>query len=266
MALYIVGTPIGNLGDISTRASETLSSVDYIACEDTRHTMILLSHLGIKKPLISYYKQKERESSEKIIGLLKGGANVALVSDAGMPCISDPGSILVNSARAEGIQVISVPGPTAVTTAAALAGICGGFVFIGFLPEQKCDKDAKLAPFKNVPIPMAFYAGPHDVERLLAYLYTVFGDRKVWLVREITKIYESVTETTLAQGIEGEARGEYVIFVDGKAENDDYKALSPEEHLAKYLAEGMDKKDAIKKVAAERGVPKDEIYKLTINK
>ena len=137
MSLYIVGTPIGNLKDVTERAKETLERVDIIACEDTRHTAILLTALGIKKPLISYYKQKEREGAEKIVSLLKEGKEVALVSDAGMPVISDPGAILVRAAREADIPIETVPGPTAVTTAAALAGLDGGFVFIGFLPEKK---------------------------------------------------------------------------------------------------------------------------------
>lgn len=266
MALYIVGTPIGNLKDLTERAKETLEKADLIACEDTRRTAILLSSLGIKKTLVSYYKQKEREGAEKIVALLKEGKEVALVSDAGMPVISDPGAILVRAARENGIKVETVPGPTAVTTAAALAGIDGGFVFIGFLPEKKADKDRRLAPFLSSPLPLAFYAGPHDVRSLLDYLFHALGDRKVYLARELTKLYETLTETTLAEGCKEEPRGEYVIFVEGKAEASPYLDLSPEEHLKIYLDAGMDKKQAIKKVASERGVPKDEIYKLTLEK
>ena len=264
MALYIVGTPIGNLKDVTERAKETLEKSDLIACEDTRRTAILLGALGIKKPLISYYKQKEREGAEKIVSLLKEGKEVSLVSDAGMPVISDPGAILVKEARKAGVKIETVPGPTAVTTAAALAGLDNGFVFLGFLPEKKADKDRRLAPFVNSPLPLAFYAGPHDVKAILDYLLKTLGDRKAYLARELTKLYETLTEITLAGGYPEEPRGEYVIIVEGKEETSPYLSLSPEEHLKAYLDAGMDKKSAIKKVAAERGVPKDEIYKLTV--
>ena len=266
MALYIVGTPIGNLKDITERARETLAKVDMIACEDTRHTAILLSSLGIKKPLVSYYKQKERAGAEKLVELLKEGKEIALVSDAGMPVISDPGAILVKAAREAGIPIETVPGPTAVTTAAALAGLDNGFVFLGFLPEKKSDKDKRIAPFLHSPLPLAFYAGPHDVKNILDYLHEALGDRKVYLARELTKVHETLTETTLAGGYAEEPRGEYVIIVEGKEEVSPYLDLSPEEHLQAYLDMGMDKKEAIKKVAAERGVPKDEIYQLTVKK
>ena len=264
MALYIVGTPIGNLKDITERAKETLKRVDLIACEDTRRTAILLAALDIKKPMLSYYKQKEREGAEKIVAMLREGKEVALVSDAGMPVISDPGAILVHAAREAGISVETVPGPTAVTTAAALAGLDDGFVFLGFLPEKKSDRDKRIAPFLHSPLPLAFYAGPHDVKAILDYLLSALGDRKVYLARELTKLHETLTEITLAGGYTEEARGEYVILVEGKAESSPYLDLSPEEHLRTYLDAGLNKKTATKKVAAERGVPKDVIYKLTI--
>ena len=266
MALYIVGTPIGNLKDITERAKETLSLADFIACEDTRRTAVLLNTLAIKKPLISYYKQKEKTGAEKIVALLKEGKEVALVSDAGMPVISDPGAILVRRAREEGIKVETVPGPTAVTTAAALAGLENGFVFLGFLPEKKADKLKRLEPFLASPIPLVFYAGPHDVKEILSFLLSVLGDRKAYLARELTKLHETLTEITLAEGYPEEARGEYVIIVEGAEGKNPLLDLSPEEHLRRYLDEGMDKKSAIKKVASERGVPKDEIYRLTIGK
>ncbi|MBO4472816.1 MAG: 16S rRNA (cytidine(1402)-2'-O)-methyltransferase [Clostridia bacterium] len=264
MALYIVGTPIGNLKDVTERARETLEKVDLVACEDTRRTAILLNALGIKKPLVSYYKQKEKEGAEKLVALLKEGKEIALVSDAGMPVISDPGAVLVRRAREEGIRIETVPGPTAVTTAAALAGLDGGFVFIGFLPEKAADKRRRIEPFIASPLPLVFYAGPHDVKGILAFLYGVFGDRKAYLAKELTKLHETLVETTLAAGCPDEPRGEYVILVEGRAAENPLLALSPEEHLAHYLAQGLDKKTAIKKVASERNVPKDEIYRLTI--
>ncbi|HCU55842.1 MAG TPA: 16S rRNA (cytidine(1402)-2'-O)-methyltransferase [Clostridiales bacterium] len=264
MALYLVGTPIGNLKDITERARETLAQVDHIACEDTRRTLILLNALGIKKSLISYYKQKEKEGAEKILSLLKEGKHVALVSDAGMPVISDPGALLVRRAREEGVRVESVPGPTAVTTAAALAGVDQGFVFLGFLPEKESDRKKRLAPFIDSPIPLVFYAGPHDVKELIRYLYSLLGERKAYLARELTKLHEEVKEITLSADYSEEARGEYVIIVEGKEKENPLLSLTPEEHLEHYLSRGMDKKTAVKTVASERGVPKDDIYKLTI--
>jgi len=264
MALYIVGTPIGNLGDITKRAVETLRNADVIACEDTRHTSVLLAALEIKKPLMSYYKQKEQEGAEKLVAMLLEGKNVALVSDAGMPVISDPGAVLVRKAREAGIPVETVPGATAVTTAAALVGIDSGFVFIGFLPEKSVDKKKKLAPFRTVPLPLVFYAGPHDVERLINFLYDELGDRTAYLVKELTKIHEGFLSIRLKDGVPEQPRGEYVIIVEGAEETSPLTSLSPEEHLAYYLSTGMDKKEAVKKVAAERGVPKDVIYKLTV--
>lgn len=264
MTLYIVGTPIGNLGDISERGRQTLAEADYVACEDTRRTAILMNALGLRKPLISYYKQKENEGAEKILSLLKEGKRVALVSDAGMPVISDPGAVLVRRAREEGIPVETVPGPTAVTTAVALAGLDGGFVFLGFLPEKASERKKKLEPYLHSPLPLVLYAGPHDVKNLLAALFDLLGDRKVYLAKELTKIHERLVVTTLAEGYDEEARGEYVLIVEGKEAENPLLALSAEEHLRRYLDEGMDKKSAIKKVASERGVAKDEIYRLTI--
>ena len=266
MALYLVGTPIGNLKDVTERAKETLARVDYVACEDTRRTVILMNNLGLKKPLLSYYKQKEKEGAEQIIALLKEGKEVALVSDAGMPVISDPGAVLVRRAREEGVSIETVPGPTAVTTAAALAGLDDGFVFLGFLPEKAADRKKRIAPFLHSPLPLVFYAGPHDVKGVLAYLYETLGDRKAYLAKELTKLHEALAETTLASGCAEEPRGEYVILVEGKEAENPLLSLSPEAHLAHYLDAGMDKKTAIKTVASERGVPKDEIYKLTVDK
>ncbi len=264
MALYIVGTPIGNLGDITKRAIETLEKADLIACEDTQHTSVLLSALGIRKPLVSYYKQKEREGSELLIEKLLAGAEIALVSDAGMPVISDPGAVLVRKAHEAGIKVETVPGATAVTTAAALVGLDGGFVFIGFLPEKTVDKKKKLAPFKASPLPLVFYVGPHDVKRIVAFLSEELGDRKAYLVKELTKIHEGFLTISLQEGVPEEPRGEYVLIVEGAKEESPLNALTPEEHLAYYLSAGMEKKEAVKKVAAERGVNKNEIYKLTV--
>jgi len=264
MALYIVGTPIGNLGDITRRAVETLEKVDLIACEDTKHTRVLLSALDIKKPLVSYYKHKEQEGAAYLVEKLLEGAEIALVSDAGMPVISDPGAVLVRKAREAGVKIETVPGPTALTTAAALVGLDEGFTFIGFLPEKTVDKKRKLAPFKSSPLPLVFYVGPHDVRKAVEFLYEELGDRTAYLVKELTKIYEGFITISLKDGVPEEPRGEYVVIVEGASGENPLLSLSPKDHLAHYLAQGIEKKEAIKKVASERGVPKDEIYKLTI--
>jgi len=264
MALYIVGTPIGNLGDVTKRAVETLEKVDLIACEDTQHTRVLLAALGIKKPLVSYYKHKEQEGAALLVEKLLAGTEIALVSDAGMPVISDPGAILVRKARDAGVKIETVPGPTAVTTAAALVGLDGGFTFIGFLPEKTVDKKRKIEPYRSTPLPLVFYVGPHDVKKVVSFLYEELGDRTAYLVKELTKIYEGYIAIRLKDGVPEEPRGEYVVIVEGASEENPLLALTPEGHLAHYLAQGMEKKEAIKKVAAERGVPRDEIYKLTV--
>jgi len=265
--LYIVGTPIGNMSDISKRAIEVLNSVDFVACEDTRRTGLFLNNLGIKKPLISYYKQKEKEESSRLISLLQEGKNIALVSDAGMPCISDPGSVLVTLAREEGLEISVIPGPSAAVSAVALAGISTGYVFIGFLKDKKKEREEELAPFVNSPLPLVFYCGPHDVTKYVDYLLERLGDRRLYVVKELTKIYEGVEITTLAEGVKGEIRGEYVLIVDGKATPvDALPEMTMEEKLDLYLSQGIDKKEAIKKVAKEYNVSKDTVYKLAIDK
>lgn len=261
--LYIVGTPIGNLKDITLRALETLKEVDLIACEDTRHTLGLLTHYEIKKPLISYYKPKEREGAERILRNLSEGKSVALVTDAGMPCISDPGSILVKEAREAGYDVVSVPGATAVTTAMALSGILEPvFVFIGFLPSKKKEKTALLSQYKDLKASLVFYCSPHDIKDDLKLFYEVLGVRKVSVIRELTKMYESVDEGTLGEFEIEEARGEYVVIVHASEKKEESKPEgSIEEQVGALIASGVSKKDAIKQVAKQNGLPKDEVYK-----
>lgn len=261
--LYIVGTPIGNLKDITLRALETLKEANVIACEDTRHTLGLLTHYGIKKPLVSYYKPKEREGAEKILSLLGDGKSVALVTDAGMPCISDPGSLLVREARETGINVVSVPGPTALTTAVALSGIPEPvFVFIGFMPSKKKDKTALLSQYKNVNASLVFYCSPHDIKDDLKVFYDAFGARGVSVIRELTKMYESVEEGVLGEYEPEEARGEYVVIVHAPETFEEQRPEgSIEEQVAALIAAGVSKKDAIKQVAKQNGLPKDEVYK-----
>ncbi len=261
--LYIVGTPIGNLKDITLRALETLKAVDMIACEDTRHTLGLLTHYEIKKPLVSYYKPKEREGAERILAALSEGNDVALVTDAGMPCISDPGSLLVKEARELGFQVVSVPGPTAVTTAVALSGITEPvFVFIGFLPSRKKERKELLSRYSKLKASLVFYCSPHDLKGELKEFSEAFGARKVSVIRELTKLYESVEEGVLGEYEAEEPRGEYVVIVHApEFEEKEMPTGSIEDQVNALIAEGLSKKDAIKQVAKLNGLPKDEVYK-----
>lgn len=262
--LYIVGTPIGNLKDITFRAVEILRAVDIVACEDTRVSRPLLEHYGVSARLIAYHKFNETECADKIVDFVESGKNVALITDAGMPSVSDPGATVVALARARGIAVESVPGPSAVTTAVALSGLNDrGFVFVGFLPEKASARRERIEKAAKAELPIVVYAAPHDVGKIAAELGAILGDRKVIVARELTKLHESVTECSLFS-FECEERGEIVLVVEGAKVENAMLALSPEEHLAAYLAEGMPEKEAVKKVAAERGVPKNEIYRLTV--
>lgn len=262
--LYIVGTPIGNLGDLSPRAAEVLRTADVIACEDTRHSRPLLMHIGAKGRTVAYHKFNEQECARKIADIVREGKNVALITDAGMPSVSDPGAEVVALCVREGVEVESVPGPSAVTTAVALSGVKGkGFVFLGFLPEKQSERKLAVERAARACLPIVIYAAPHDVKRLAAELGEVLGDRRVCAVREMTKLHESVVWSSLLS-FECEERGEIVLVIEGAEEENALLALSPEEHLAAYISSGMDKKEAVKRVAAERGVPKNDIYKLTL--
>jgi len=262
--LYLVGTPIGNMGDVTLRALETLRAVDVVACEDTRHTGLLLQKLDIKKPLVSYYKHKEQEGTQEILALLRAGKDVALVSDAGMPVISDPGGVLVQAARREGLPISVVPGPTAVTSALALAGVTGGFVFIGFLSDKPKERDMQVVQYVTSPHPLVFYVASHDVVATFAYLYEKLGDRAVYVVKELTKLHEKVIETRLANPVDFDTHGEFVFIVEGNTEKSSV-TMTAEEHVRRYMQMGLSKKDAVKTVAKERGVPRDEIYKAALN-
>ena len=263
--LYLVATPIGNLKDMSFRAVEVLSSVDLIACEDTRHSLKLLGSYNIKKPLVAYHKFNERAESEKLISLLKEGKNIALITDAGTPVISDPGNTLVKALIENGLEYTVIPGANAFVPALVLSGFdASRFAFIGFLPEKAKERDSLLAKYKGLDMTLIFYCAPHDVVKTVGYLNAALGNRKACAVREITKLHESVIHFDLMDGYPEEPRGEYVILVEGQTEQAEYMSLSPKEHLEKYLEMGMDKKDAIKQVAKERGLPKNEVYKLTL--
>jgi len=264
--LYIVGTPIGNLKDITLRALETLKAVDVIACEDTRHSLPLLTKYEVRAKLIAYHKFNESECSERIISMIEEGKDVALITDAGMPSISDPGAELISKCRERGIDLELVPGPTAVASAITLSGIKStGFTFLGFMPEKQSDKVSLLSKYADSALPIVIYVAPHDLTKTAKILFEILGDRTVHVVREITKIHESVTTCSLSE-FSCEERGEMVMIIEPTSAENPLNALSAEEHLAHYLASGMDKKEAIKQVAKDRGLPKNEIYKLTIDK
>ncbi|MBR6693495.1 MAG: 16S rRNA (cytidine(1402)-2'-O)-methyltransferase [Clostridia bacterium] len=266
--LYVVGTPIGNLGDLSPRAVEVLSSVDFIAAEDTRVTAKLLNHFDIHKPLESYFEHNKEQKTMFIIKRLKNGEKCAIVSDAGMPAISDPGEDLVRACREEGIAVESVPGPSAVITALAASGMPGGrFCFEGFLSAEKKERRARLDSLKKEERTMIFYEAPHKLRATLADMLSAFGDREVALCRELTKLHEEVMRKTLTEAVafyEGnEPRGEYVLIVAG-AEPSEQRVYTVDEaaNIAKTLMEdGMSASAAAKEAAAVCGIKKGDIYK-----
>ncbi len=264
--LYFVSTPIGNLKDMTFRAVEVLNGVSLIACEDTRHSLPLLNHYSIKKPLLSYQKFNEAKAAEKIIETLKNGEDVAVISDAGTPVISDPGSVLVKLLIENDLAFTVVPGANALLPALILSGMDSlRFSFIGFLPEKTKDRQSLLSRYTELDASLIFYCAPHDLEKTSKYLFEAFGARKAVAVKEITKLFESRSEFILGQTPNVDLRGEFVIVVEGKKGNDDYSKLSVNEHIALYIEDGMSKMDAIKKVAKERGIPKSELYKMAID-
>ena len=263
--LYLVATPIGNLKDISLRALDVLRSVDEIACEDTRHSLTLLRAYDINKPLVSYHKFNERESGEKLIEKLKQGKNIALITDAGMPVVSDPGNILVKMLLENELEYTIVPGACAFVSALALSGLdASRFCFLGFLPQKAGERKELLEKFKTIEATLIFYSAPHDVVKDVETLYSVLGDRKAVAVKEITKLHEKVERFNLKDGYLNQPKGEYVLLVEAGSFNQENQNLSNKELIDKYIKEGIDKKEALKKVAKERGVPKSELYKLTI--
>lgn len=258
--LYIVGTPIGNMADITLRAIDTLKSVDVIACEDTRHSLPLLNKYDVHARLISYHKFNEAECSAHIIELIENGQNVALITDAGMPSISDPGAEVISKCRECGVETELVPGATAFASAITLSGIkASGFTFLGFLPEKSADKTLILSKVATSGLPIVIYVAPHDLAKTAKTLFSILGDRNVKVVREITKIHESVTATSLAN-FECEERGEIVMIIEGADVQNPLNSLSVAQHLKHYMELGVDKKEAVKKVAQDRGLPKNEVY------
>ncbi len=268
--LYVVGTPIGNLSDLSPRGIETLESVDYIAAEDTRVTLRLLTHFGIKKPLLSYYKPHEAEKSARILELLHDGNSVALVSDAGMPCISDPGVYLVQRCYEQGIPVESVPCCNAAIAAVAISGIdTARFAFEGFLPVNKKERQERLADIAKLPHTLIYYEAPHKLRQTLADLAkSLGGGRNAALCRELTKLHEEVIRGTLDElnslYEQTEPRGEYVIVIEGAApEQAETMSLEQAADLARSYADGgMKLSEACKTAAQAAGVSRKELYKL----
>lgn len=273
--LYLVPTPIGNLKDITLRALETLKEADFIAAEDTRQTLKLLNHFEIKKPLISYHKFNEQSKSDKIIDLLIEGKNVALVSDAGTPGISDPGSIIVERCIEKMIDFEVLPGATAITTALVYSGLdTTKFLFRGFLPRENKDRKIITDELLQSQETLIFYESPHRLIDTLTFLLDTFGDRRIAVCRELTKIYEEIYRDTLKQALlyftQNKPRGEFVLVLEGKKLEDIKEEkkeawinLSIEEHILKYVNSGINKKEAIKLVAKERELPKSEVYKFS---
>lgn len=270
--LYLVATPIGNLDDITLRAINTLKSVDYIAAEDTRHTLKLLNHLNISKPLISCYKENELIKSDVIISKLKDGKNIALVSDAGTPAISDPGEEIVHCAIENNIKIVPIPGPCALITGLIASGISAKeFCFIGFLPVNKTEKINKLSSLYDIDKTLIFYEAPHKLINTLETILEVLGNRKITLARELTKIHEDFTYGYVKDIIQNiTPKGEYVIIVEANQNSDNdmiekLNSSSLEEHFAFYKNLGYPKKEIIKMIAKDRKLPKNDIYQHFLN-
>lgn len=260
--IYFVATPIGNLNDISLRALETLKNVQVIACEDTRTSKVLLDKFEIKnKLLISYHKFNEQESSQNIIKLASEGKDIAIISDAGMPGISDPGNILAKKLVEAKIDFTVIPGASALTTALVLSGFDSrNFFFAGFLPEKKVEKDKLLSQISTLSSTLIFYVSSHNIKKDIQYLFEQLGNRKACLVKELTKVFETKYYFSLLSLPEIDERGEFVLIVEGNNESLDFDSMTIQEHVLFYVNLGFSKNDAIKKVAKERGKSKNEIY------
>ena len=270
--LYLCATPIGNLGDMTPRVVETLQSVDLIAAEDTRNSIKLLNHFGIRTSMTSYHEYNKVEKADNLLGQKRQGKNVALISDAGTPAISDPGEVLVQKCQEAGVTVTSLPGPAACITALTLSGLSSRrFCFEGFLPSDKKEKAQVFAELKEESRTIILYEAPHHLVRTLGELYEALGDRRITLCRELTKKFETVLPTTIGEALSlyerEEPRGEYVLVVEGKSlrqkeeeRQASWQNMTVEEHMALYTGGGMDEKAAMKQVAKDRGVPKREIY------
>lgn len=271
--LYLVATPIGNLSDISERALKTLSEVDFIAAEDTRNSLRLLTHFEISKPMVSYHEHNRKERGGEIAARLEAGESCALITDAGTPAISDPGEDIVALCAERGIPVTSVPGACAMITALTLSGLpTARFVFEGFLPVQKKERRERLSELSYERRTFILHEAPHKLRSTLFDLSEALGgDRRISLCRELTKLNEEVFRTTLAEAIEyyteKEPRGEYVLVIEGgQKERMNEEIMTPEEAVAYYLEEGMSRNDALKAAAKRLGMSKNELYRLTLEK
>lgn len=270
--LYICPTPIGNLEDITLRTLRALKEVDLIAAEDTRRTIKLLNHYEIKKPLISYHEHNKVEKGKILIEKLKEGVNIALVTDAGMPGISDPGEDMIRLAIENQIEPVVLPGATASITALVLSGLpTKKFVFEGFLPYKKKDRREELERLKTEERTIILYEAPHRLLALLKDMEAILGDRQLAIGRELTKIYEEVFRGSISDALrkfqEEKPRGEFVLVIKGAeiSKEDPYQNISIREHLIMYMEEGLTKRDAVKKVADVRDIPKNLVYKESID-
>jgi 16S rRNA (cytidine1402-2'-O)-methyltransferase len=276
--LYLVATPIGNLADITERAKKVLSEVDFVAAEDTRNSLKLLSCLGIRAELVSYHEHNKKSAGEKIVARLLSGESCALITDAGMPAISDPGEDIVRLCSESGVKVSVIPGACAAVSALSLSALSTGrFCFEGFISPNKLQRQKRLEALKDEYRTMIIYEAPHKLKATLSDLCDTFGEeRKIALCRELTKINEDIMRTTLGEAViyyeSHEPKGEYVLILEGAEEAGVYLApenpltdLSPEEHIKHYEDTGLSRMDAIKRAAKDRGMSKSELYKL-VNK
>lgn len=275
--LYLCATPIGNLEDITYRVLRTLKEVDLIAAEDTRNSIKLLNHFDIKTPMTSYHEYNKIEKAYQLVDKLREGMNIALITDAGTPGISDPGEDLVRICYEEGIEVTSLPGPAACITALTMSGLpTRRFAFEAFLPRDKKERADVLAQLKNETRTIILYEAPHHLVKTLEELYVNLGDRKIAVCRELTKRYEEKTLTTISECLkfynDNEPRGEYVLVIDGKTfeelrkeEQRSWESMSIEEHMAVYEDQGIDRKEAMKMVAKDRGISKRDVYQALLD-
>jgi 16S rRNA (cytidine1402-2'-O)-methyltransferase len=269
-AFYIVSTPIGNLEDITLRALRILSEVDIIAAEDTRHALKLLNHHGIQKPLVSYWKERECERSDEIISRLHGGQSVALISDSGTPGICDPGAIVIKKAIQEDIQVISIPGPSALVAALSVSGLpAEHFTFWGFLPARKNQRKKIFSDLQFEEKTLIFYEAPHRIMASLNDMVEFFGERHAALVKEITKMHEQVLRGNIAQIIEEVRRsviaGEYVVIVEGWTRAPARVTDDALTELRSYMRKGIGRKEAVRKTAEKYGISKQQLYKKSLD-
>lgn len=263
-SLYLIPTPVGNMEDITLRSINTLKMVDLLLCEDTRVTAELLHKLNIKKKLVHSDDHNEDSLKEMVLSKLQEGLNIGLVTDRGTPIISDPGYKIVEFVTRNGFNVISLPGPTAFVPALTMSGISPApFLFYGFLNSKESKRIKELESLKKLPYTIIFYEAPHRISDMLKSLFQVIGNRKIALCREISKKYEEAIRGTIEEVLEiaDTLKGEMVVVVEGNLEQEDFSTMSILEHINLYLEDGMSEKEAIKKVAVERGIPKSVVYK-----